>query len=115
MATVITQANATGQLGNFANQLGIPPSYNSTLQQPGPQAAAHPPAFPTSPNMVNAENGKREAQKGRSMKKVFRAFGPRRGVPLKQMPKEPTFRQHLEAVVLITQQNAGLLDCNYAS
>jgi hypothetical protein len=56
--------------------------HNSTLQQPGTQAAAHPPAFPTSPNMVNAENGKREAQKGPSMKKVFRAFGPRRDVPL---------------------------------
>jgi hypothetical protein len=33
MATVTTQANATRQ---SANQLGIPPSHNSTLQQPGP-------------------------------------------------------------------------------
>jgi hypothetical protein len=58
--------------------------------------------------MVNAENGKQEAQKGRLMKGIWGVrAAPRR--PSEMMPKEPTFPRPLEAVVLMTLQNAGLL------
>jgi hypothetical protein len=58
------------------------PSHNSTLRQPRPRLLLIPRLF-RRVNMVNAENGKLEAQKGRLVKWLSVAFGLRRGVRLK--------------------------------
>jgi hypothetical protein len=58
------------------------PSHNATLRQPRPRLPSSS-AFPTSLNMVNAENGKQEAQKRAIDEMVLVAFGLRQGVHLK--------------------------------
>jgi hypothetical protein len=50
------------------------PSHNSTLQQPGPQAAAHPPAFPTSSTWLTLKMANKR-RKNRLMKKYFWRLG----------------------------------------
>jgi hypothetical protein len=50
------------------------PSHNSTLRKPGPQAAAHPPAFPTSSTWLTLKMANKR-RKNRLMKKYFWRLG----------------------------------------
>jgi hypothetical protein len=76
-AIVTSQANATRQSGNFANQLSIPLAqlYTAEARPPGCRSSS---CFSNEFNMVNVENGKQKAQE-QADEKVFLAFGLCRG------------------------------------